>query len=49
MKNLESGIGNRESGIVSIQLSAVSRQRSADVTQIKPMLTCFIQKLKADN
>ncbi|WP_267875626.1 hypothetical protein [Moorena sp. SIO1G6] len=30
--------------IVSIQRSAVSGQPSADLTQIKRMLTCFIQK-----
>ncbi|WP_287255958.1 hypothetical protein [Moorena sp. SIO4E2] len=33
--------------IVSIQPSAVSRQPLADVTEIKAMLTCFIQKLFA--
>ncbi|WAN69702.1 hypothetical protein BJP36_37040 [Moorena producens JHB] len=31
------------SPVVSIQPSAVSRQPSADLTQIKQMLTCFIQ------
>ncbi|NEO35027.1 MAG: hypothetical protein F6J90_01390 [Moorea sp. SIOASIH] len=28
------------------QWSLVSSQQSADVTEIKPMVSCFIQKLK---
>ncbi|NEO37594.1 MAG: hypothetical protein F6J90_15155 [Moorea sp. SIOASIH] len=40
---------SRQPSAVSRQRSAVSRQPSAEVTEIKAMLTCFIQKLIADS
>ncbi|NEP30106.1 MULTISPECIES: hypothetical protein [Moorena] len=47
--SIHRSVVSRQLSVVSGQPSAVRGQCSTDVTQIRQMVTCFIQKLRAES